>query len=552
MALAIVSTAVLARAVEGRNEADIRARLAAYAPVRLSVDLAGLSSREKAALTKLVAAVAAIDPIYWKQMGRAAIEARAAFANAADPIDRLYRDFIDINYGPFDIRDNDHRFVQAGGNGARLPGAGYYPEDLTSDEFETRLLAHPDRRAEFEKPTTLIRRVDGVLVAIPYETIYEDDLVKASRLLREAAEAIDHAGLRRYLSLRSEALLSGDTYASDLAWLDLQGHPIDVVIGPMETDGDRLLGLKAAYEGAALVRDVRTSRSLEVYRAHLEAMAGRLPVEDRLRRLRPPGALEVVNVVRFAGEFNAGIKTVAASLPTDERILVRKGARKQIYRNVLEAKFEAILKPLAGAVLPKQDLPRVTREAFVNNVILHELSHAIGPDTVAAAAGSGGAGAAPGKPPTVRRALRDHHAAIEEAKADVLGIHHLTYLREQEIFTDEEVEECRVTWLAGLLRGVRFGVAEPHGRAAALQLYVMLRDGGVEIDVKKGEFAINSRKIEAAVARLSQELLQIQGTGDYARAGALIQVSGRLAPEVMEALRKTATIPVDVRLEYPM
>ncbi len=523
-----------------RNEADIKARLAAYAPLRLSVDLAGLSSREKAALAKMVAAVAAIDPVFWKQMGRAAIEARAAFANATDPVDRLYRDFIAINYGPFDLRDNDARFIEAGGNGPRIPGAGYYPEDMTREEFEARLAAHPERRGEFEKPTTLIRRVDGLLVAIPYETLYEDELEQASRALKEAAAQVDHAGLRRYLSLRSEALLSGDTYASDLAWLDLKDHPIDIIIGPMETDTDGLMGLKAAYEGAVLVRDARMSRSLEVYRDHLEAMAGRLPVEERLRRLRPVGAVEVVNVVRFAGEFNAGIKTVAASLPTDERILARKGARKQIYRNILEAKFEAILQPLARAVLPQQDLALVTREAFVNNVILHELSHTIGPETVAGTAG------------TVRRALRDHHAAIEEAKADILGIQHLRYLRDQEIFTDEEVQECRATWLAGLLRGVRFGSAGPHGRAAALQLYVMLRDGGIELDAKKGEFAVNPRKLEPAVARLVQDLLQIQGAGDYGRAGALLQVSGQLAPGVVEALRKTAAVPVDVRLEYPM
>ncbi len=523
-----------------RNEADIQVRLAAYAPVRLSVDLAGLSSREKAALAKMVAAVAAIDPVFWKQMGRAAIEARAAFANATDPVDRLYRDFIAINYGPFDLRDNDARFIEAGGNGPRIPGAGYYPEDMTREEFEARLAAHPERRAEFEKPTTLIRRVDGVLVAIPYETLYEDELEQASRALKEAAAEVDHAGLRRYLSLRSEALLSGDTYASDLAWLDLKDHPIDIIIGPMETDTDGLMGLKAAYEGAVLVRDARMSRSLEVYRDHLEAMAEHLPVEERLRQLRPVGAVEVVNVVRFAGEFNAGIKTVAASLPTDERILARKGARKQIYRNVLEAKFEAILQPLARAVLPQQDRALITREAFVNNVILHELSHTIGPETVAGTAG------------TVRRALRDHHAAIEEAKADILGIQHLRYLRDQEIFTDEEVQECRATWLVGLLRGVRFGSAGPHGRAAALQLYVMMRDGGIELDAKKGEFAVNPRKLEPAVARLVQELLKIQGTGDYGRAGALLQVSGQLAPGVVEAIRKTAAVPVDVRLEYPM
>lgn len=524
-----------------RDEEGIRRRLAAYAPVRLQADLSGLGARDRLALEKIVAAVAAMDEIYWRQMGSAALAARQAFAAPSDPVDRLFADFVRINYGPFDLRDGDARFVDAGGGGPRPPGAGFYPDDMSREEFEARLEAHPELRGEFERPDTVIRRVDGRLVAIPYATLYLDELKPASQALAEAAAHVDNAGLRRYLSLRANALLSGDTYASDLAWIDLKDHAIDAVIGPIETYDDRLLGLKASYEGAALVRDARASRSLEVYRRHLPGLAAALPVEERFRRFTPGAVLEVMNVVRFAGDFNAGIKTVAASLPNDERVLQKKGVKKQIYKNVLEAKFESILRPIAALFLSKRDREKVTREAFVTNVLLHELAHTLGSETVA------------GDPDrTVRRALKERHAPIEEAKADVVGIFGLRHLIEAEIFTDEEAEESYATYLAGMFRSVRFGAADAHGLANAIQLNWMLREGAVEHDAKKGEFALHVRKFEPAAGRLAKELLEIEGTGDYERAGRLLQEFGTVGPELKAALARTAEVPVDVVFTYPM
>jgi hypothetical protein len=539
----LLSAAGSAGAAGGRNEADIRSRLQTYAPVRIQLDMSRLGRRDREALAKMVTAVGVMDALYWKQMGRQALEARQAFAAATDPVDVLYREFIRINYGPFDIRDDNGRFVAVGSGGPRPPGAGFYPEDMTRDEFETRLAAHPDLRPGFEKMNTLIRRVDGILVAIPYETMFLDDLTIASRALAEAAALVDNTGLRRYLSLRSEALLSGDYYASDLAWLEVAGNDLDVVIGPIETYDDTLFGFKASYEGAALVKDTKASRSLDVYRQHLEGMAAALPVEPRFRPARTGGGtvLEVLHVVRFAGDFNAGIKTVAASLPSDERVVQRKGAKKQIYTNVLAAKFDAILAPLARLFLPKKSWPLVTREAFVTNVLLHELSHALGPETV-----DGNASA------TVRRALKDRYRAIEEAKADVVGIFNMQYLKTREIVTEDEADENYATYLAGIFRSIRFGSAEGYGQGSAVQLNYLIQEGGIEHDPKKGEFTIHPRRFEPAVAKLARELLEIEGTGDYARAGILIQTFATLAPSIQEAIGRTAAVPVDVDLTYPM
>jgi len=533
-----------AAAPGGKNESDIRARLKAYAPVKLQVDLTALSAREREALGKIVAAVGALDEIYWKQMGRHALEARQAFAGATDPVDRLYGDFVLINFGPFDIRNDNERFVAIGSSsGPRLPGAGFYPEDMTKQEFEKRLEAFPDLRDEFEKINTLIRRIDGTLVAIPYEEVYLDPLATASRALAEAAALVDSPSLRRYLSLRSEALLRGDYFASDLAWLDVKGNALDVVIGPIETYDDELMGLKASYEGAALVKDAKESRSLQVYKENLEGMAKALPVEDRFKQSNTGGGnvLEVVNVVRFSGDFNAGIKTVAASLPNDERVIQEKGAKKQIYKNVLEAKFDTILQPIARLFLREKDRELVTREAFVTNVLLHELSHTLGVDYVVGK-----------KDLTVRKALQERYSAIEEAKADVVGIFNMQYLVAQEIFSEEEAESNRATYLAGIFRSVRFGTADAHGRGNALQLNYLLGAGGIELDAKKGEFSLNSRKFDAAIASLAKELLEIEGTGDYDRAGELLKKNGELSPAVRDALAKTREVPVDVTFTYPL
>jgi hypothetical protein len=373
--------------------------------------------------------------------------------------------------------------------------------------------------------------------------MYLDELKTASAALADAARTVDHAALRRYLSLRSTALLSGDYYASDLAWLDLEDHAIDVVIGPIQTHDDRLLGLKASYQGAALVKDPRATRSLEVFRRHLPGMAASLPVEPRLRAVTEGegGALEVMNVVRFAGDFNAGIKPVAASLPVDERVVQKAGAKKQIYRNVLEAKFDAILLPMARLLLRKDDQALLTREALLTNVLLHELAHGVGPAHVAGKDGR-----------SVRRALRDLHAPIAEARADAAGIHALAYLREQEIFTREEVEECHATYLAGLLRAVRSGAGQPHSRAAALQLNILLREGGVEHDAKKGGFSVHPRKFEPAIAKLAALLLEIEGRGDAAGAAALLDGMGDPDPATAAALALADGVPVDVTFVYPL
>ena len=537
-----MASGVVPAAALPRDEADIRARLQAYAPVRLQADLSALPPGERRAVVQLLRAVEAADAIYWKQLGPQALEARAATAQAADAVGALYRDFVAINYGPFDIRNDMERFLDTPTGGPRLPGAGFYPPDMTPEEFDARLKAHPDLRPSFEKMNTVLRRVDGVLLAIPYEQIYRDDLEPAAEALRQAAQDVSSPSLRRYLSLRAAALLSGDYYASDVAWLEVKDNLIDAVAGPIETYEDRLLGYKAAYEAAVLVKDVRGSRALDVYLGQMDTLQRALPVDEKFRKASPGSGnvLEVLNVVRFGGDFNAGIKTVAASLPNDERVIQERGAKKQIYRNVLEAKFDVILQPIAQSLLAKKGTVTVSREAFVTNVLLHELSHTLGADYVAGQSSL-----------TVRKALRDRYGAVEEAKADVVGLYDLRTLRTQEIVTDDEVREGDLTWLASLFRSVRFGTEEAHGLANAVQLGFLMHEGAILYDPRRGEFALHEKRFDPALQALAKELLEIEGSGDYDRAGRFLKQYGTLDPVVREALKKIAAVPVDVTFSYP-
>ena len=549
---AMVLTAALFPASSGRaqspdrllGEEELKKRLGVYQIVDLSADLSALRRQDRAALQKLIEAVEVIDELYWKQMGRQALEARAAFRDPVDPLDRIIARYVAINYGPFDIRDGMNRFVVVNGDDRpRLPGAGFYAEDLTKAEFEAFVTRHPHLREEFESANTLIRRVDGVLIAVPFEKVYLEELETAAEALKQSAALVRSPSLRRYLSLRAEALTSGEYFRSDMAWLDVKDNLIDVVIGPIETDDDALLGLKASYEAAVVVKDLGETKILDLYTGHLDGMSRALPVEKRYRKERvPPGnVLEVVNVVRFAGDFNVGIKTIAASLPNDERVIREKGAKKQIYKNVLEAKFDAILEPMARLFLSKRAQKWVTREAFVTNILMHELAHTLGVDYVA------------GDPNrTVRQALKEFYSPLEEAKADVVGILNLIYLKREEILTKSEVEECYATYLAGLFRSIRFGVEEPHARATAVQLNYLMREKGIRFDRKKGTFDVNERRFEAAMTSLAGELLEIMGTGNHGRARNLLATHGSLGATLIEALGRSKTVPVDVTFNFPM
>jgi hypothetical protein len=524
-------------------EKFIRERINAYAEYTLTPDLSMLSKNEKMLLFHLVEAAEAIDSVFWMQMGDEALAARDTLAKAAHtcPVQKLFADFVMINYGPFDTLKEGKRFYGQGKD--RLPGVGLYPADLTKEEFENFVKAVPEVKDDFYKINTVIRRVGSRLVAIPYETVYRTYLEKASVALLAASKYADNASLKKYLELRSQALLSGDFYESDLAWMDLKDNQLDTVIGPIETYIDGLLGLKAAYEASVMIKDPVETAHLDYYKSHLLNLEQKLPYDEEKYKRTDVGAqniLEVVNVLYFAGDFNEGVKTIAASLPNDERVISQKGAKKQLYKNLLEAKFHNILTPIAKILMDEDQLAYVQQEAFVTDVLLHEISHTLGPVYVFG----------PEKK-ALREALGNRYSAIEEAKADIVGVYSVKYFQDSGFFTPDQAKAIYATYIAGLFRSVRFGV-EAHGIGVALEIHRHLEYGGMEYNPKTGKFRVNFDKIHASIEKVANELLMIEAKGDLQKANEVCEKVQVLPQTVQDGLKKLAELPIDIKLKYKL
>ncbi len=535
----IASFVIVAGCGRSKDVSMIEERLRAYAPVHLRADTSVLDENQQKVLLKLVEAAKAIDPAFWHQSAHEALAVRAELEASKRPEDRTILEYVLINYGPFDRRFENERFYGKGS--PKPPGAGFYPHDLTKEEFETYVESHPEVKASFEKLNTVIKRKGSELVAVPYEDEYRTHLQKASQALREASAYADNSSLKRYLKLRADALLSGDFYESDMAWMDLEDNLLDTVIGPIEVYEDQLMGLKASYEANVVVKDPARSAQLDVFKQYLNRLEHSLPMDEKYKRdsVGLGNKLEIVNVAYFAGDYNSGIKTIAASLPNDERVIRAKGAKKQIYQNVLGAKFRMILKPIAEILVDPEQVRWVAEDAFVTNTLMHEVSHTLGPVTVYGQ-----------EDRTVRKALEERYSRIEECKADIVGIHNSAYFRKVEVFGEDQVMSNYVTYLGGIFRSIRFGTESAHATGMAIQLNYLLQEGGIEYDPVAGTYRVNVEKFPAAVDALAHEILTIEAMGDYERAGEMIDTYGVLPDHVAAALEKLGDIPVDVRFTY--
>ena len=523
---------------ELRVAGDVEERLARFAPTELTVDLAGLPASERQALEHLLEAARPMDEIFLRQVWRGNPELRARLA--AGDYDDAVRAYFELNFGPWDRLDEMEPFV---GDHPHPPGAGYYPEDLTAAELEAWIDAHPEDAEALTSLTTLVTRDDaGGLVAVPYSEAFAEWLEPAAESLRRAAAATGNESLRRFLELRAAAFATDDYYESDLAWMDLDS-PVEVTIGPYETYEDSLMGYKAAFECFLTVALPDDSAALDRFKAELPWLERNLPIPDEHKNFDrgTDSPIRVVDVVFTAGDTKAGVQTLAFNLPNDERVREAKGSKKVLLKNVIRAKYDQILVPIAERVLTGEAAARVDFDAYFSEILHHELSHGLGPGKITV----------DGRETEVRLELKELYSTMEEAKADVTGVYNIFALADRGLVGEEITSTIEATYVAGLFRSARFGLHEAHGRGVVSQFNYLLEKGALAID-DEGRFRPVSERFREAIGEITAELLMLQATGDYDGTAAFLDRYGRATPEIEAAIARLDEVPVDVRPIYPM
>jgi hypothetical protein len=511
-------------------------RVDQYATVQLTADLSGLSDAERQMIPLLIEVADQMDVLFWRQ---AYGNKDSLLASIDDPATRKY---LEINYGPWDRLAGDEPFLP--GVGAKPAGANLYPADMTAADFEAATDAPSGVAQQLRGLYTLVRRgPDGSLTAVSYSEAFAAELQISAEKLREAAALAPQRSLRRYLELRAEALLTDDYQASDMAWMDMKDNTIEVVVGPIETYEDGLFGYKAAFETFVLVKDLEWSSRLARFVQYLPDLQRELPVADIYKREMPgsDADLNAYDVVYVSGDANAGSKTIAINLPNDETVQLEKGARRLQLKNAMRAKFDRIMLPIADVLIAEDQRQHVTFDAFFGNTMFHEVAHGLGIKNTINDRG------------TVRQALRDHASAMEEGKADILGLYMVTRLLVQGA-TEGNLNDNYVTFLAGIFRSIRFGASSAHGRANMVRFNFFKEMGAFTRDEATGTYSVDFQRMGEAMTALSEVILTLQGDGNYDGATELIEEKGVIGPQLQADLDRLAeaNIPVDIVFEQGM
>jgi hypothetical protein len=497
---------------------------AQYAEVVLEADISHLSANEKEMLKIMFEISDIIDELFWIQ----------SYGNKEELLSKISNEdtltFAKIHYGPWDRLNNLAPFVN--GYGEKPAGANFYPADMTKEEFEA--WDNPDKTSQY----TMIRRDEnGQLQAIWYKDFFSEHISKVVELMNKAAELADDPGLKNYLLKRAEAFMTDDYFASDMAWMEMKTANIDFIVGPIENYEDKLYGYKTAYEAFILVKDPEWSAKLEKFAAMLPELQKGLPVDEKYKK-DVPGAdsdLNVYQAVYYAGDCNAGSKSIAINLPNDERVHVEKGSRKLQLKNSMKAKFDKILVPISNILIAEEQRKHIKFDAFFENVMFHEVAHGMGIKNVV------------GKNMTVRDALKESYSPIEEAKADIMGLYLVHKLYEMGELSSGEVMDNYVTFVAGIFRSTRFGAASAHGKANMMRFNYFITNGAIERR-EDGTYFVHFDKMTEAMISSVQQILTIQGNGDYETAVKLIETEGIVTEQLQKDLDriKEAKIPVDI------
>ncbi len=522
----IVLALILSTQVMYSQNDYAKQRVEAFKKVKLETDLSRLTANEQKMIPILIEISKIMDDLFWKQN----FGDKEKFLSGLN--DDYEKQFALINYGPWDQLNDEKPFIQ--GFGGKPAGANFYPVEMTKSDFEK--IKDPLKLS----PYSIIVKDGGEYKVVMYSKAYEKELKKAAELLKQASELAEDAGLKKYLKMRAEALVTDNYQPSDFAWMEMKTNVIDFVVGPIENYTDQLFGYKTAFEAYVLVKDVEWSKKLEKFASLLPQLQRELPVDEKYKQ-EEAGAdsdLNAYDALYYAGDCNSGSKTIAINLPNDEEVQLKSGSRRLQLKNVMKAKFDAIMAPISDLLITPEQRKYSKFNAFFENVMFHEVAHGLGIKNTITGAG------------TVRDALKEQYSGLEEGKADILGLYLVTKLYEMGELKDGELMDNYVTFLAGIFRSCRFGAASAHGKANMVRFYYFQEKGAFTRN-SDGTYTVNFKKMKDAVISSSQQILKIQGDGDYAGAKSLIEKDGFIKEELKKDLERvnTAGIPVDIVFE---
>ena len=513
---------------------DLDQRLAKFRRVEMPFHSAGLTAREVKLVEKLVDASRYLEEIYWRQIDPDGLTLYESLATSKNPKDEALRRYLWINASRFDLLDDDKPFV---GETRMAPGRGFYPQTLTREQVEQYVKAHPEKKNEIYGSFTVVRWHGDKLEGLPYHIAYLSFLEPAAKDLREAAALSDDQAFANFLRLRADALLTDDYFKSNLAWLDLKNPKFDVIFAPDETYDDGLLGVKATYGAAVMIRNSEESSKLEMFQKYVADIQDALPLapEDRPSKHGLETPMEVMDTPFRAGDLNHGYQAVADNLPNDPRVHEQKGSKKLFFKNFMDARVNYVVLPVAQHVMLRAQADKASGEGYLLATIMHEMSHGLGPAFARTSAGK----------VDIRESIGPAYSALEEAKADVVGMFGLQWLVDHDVLPKNKLEEYYASYVAGIFRTVRFGVAEAHGQAEMMEFNYLSERGAITRQ-SSGRYAIDYQRMPAGIKDLAKELLEIEATGDRARGENWFNKYGTMPPELQASLKSAAGVPVDV------
>ncbi len=515
--------------------ANLSSELSKFKKVSMPFRSAGLTPRERRMVLKLVEASQYLESIYWRQSDPEGLALYGRLASCSDSQSQSVRRYLMINGSRYDLLEENKPFV---GGGSFSPGRALYPPGITKTEIDAYVAAHPEKKAEIYNPLTVVQKRGDDLVGVPYHEAYRQWLEPAAKALRQAADLSPDKQFADFLRLRAEALLTDDYYKSDLAWVDLENSKYDIIFAPYETYLDDLLGVKTSYGAAVMVRDQSESQKLATYKQYVPDIQEALPLaqEDKPSKRGHSTPMEVMDTPYRAGDLRHGYQAVADNLPNDARIHQEKGTKKIFFKNFMDARVNYVVLPI-GKLLMRDDQARLaSMDGYLAAVLMHEISHELGPSYARTSSVQ----------KDIRESIGPVFGGLEEAKADIVGLFGLNWLMEKGVLQKQRAHEYYASYVAGIFRTVRFGVAEAHGRAEMMEFNYLSEQGAITRDPQSGRYVIDYAKMPGAVAGLAKELLEIEATGDRNRAEKWFAKYESMPSELKSALQGIHDVPVDI------